>query len=80
MVEAVPDEQMDGEMDGEMDEMEGMDPDAEGDGMDEDDEDGEDAGEKNEYVKKEYIARPWESDTLQETVEEVENFTIKNSR
>ena len=80
MVEEAPDAVMDGEMDGDMDDMEGMDQDGDEMGMDEDDEDGDEAGEKNEYVKKEYVARPWDSATLQSTIDEVEAFTVKNSR
>ena len=77
MVEAVPDEAMDGEMD--MEDMEGMDAEADENGADEEDEDG-DGEEKNEYVKKEFVARPWESETLQQTIEEVKAFTIENER
>lgn len=40
-----------------------MDPDADENGMDEDDDDA-DGEEKNEYQKKEFVARPWESDSL----------------
>jgi hypothetical protein len=45
-----------------------------GDGGD----DGEDGEGKQEYVKKEYIARPYESTSG--VLEEVENSIIKNSR
>ena len=67
-----------GEMDDAMEDMEGMDP--EENGMDED-EDGDDAdAEKNEYQKKELIARPWHSESLAQTIKEVEGFEIKNQR
>ena len=79
MTEVEMDGAMDGEMDGEMDDMQGMDPDADENGMDEDDEDA-DGEEKNEYQKKEFVARPWESDSLPQTIAEVEAFTIRNSR
>lgn len=71
---------MDGEMDGEMDDMEGMDPDADENGMDDDDDDADEHGEKVEYVKKDLVARPYHSDTLDATINEVESFTVKNSR
>jgi hypothetical protein len=48
--------------------------------MDEEDEDADGDGEKNEYQKKEYVARPWESPSLEQTIAEVEAFKIKNSR
>ena len=57
----------------------GMDAEAVENARDEEDEDGEE-GEKNEYVKKEFVARPWESDSLQDTIAQVESFTIKNAR
>ena len=69
---------MDAEMDAEMDDMEGQEHDE--NGMDDDgaEEDGE--GEKNEYKKKELVARPWESPYLEQTIKEVDEFDIKNSR
>ena len=76
MVEAAPEAGMDEGMD----EMEGMDADADENAADEEDEDGDGDGEKNEYVKKEFVARPWESGSLQQTIMEVESYTIKNSR
>ena len=75
MVEAAPEAGMDEGME----DMEGMDAEADENAPDEEDEDGED-GEKNEYVKKEFVARPWESDSLQDTIAQVESFTIKNAR
>ena len=71
---------MDGEMDEQMDEMEGQDPDVDENAMDEEDEDADENGDKNDYVKKEFVARPWESESLAQTVSEVESFTVKNSR
>ena len=70
---------MDDQMDEGMDEMDGQDP--EEAGMDEDeDEDGEN-GEKNEYVKKEYVANlDWTSKTMQDTIAEVQSYSVKNSR
>ena len=65
-------------MEGEMDDMENAEN--EDNAMDDDDEDGDENGHKNEYVKKEFVARPWTSDTLDETLAEVDAFTIKNSR
>ena len=74
------DDEMDGEMDGEMDDMEGADHDAEENGMDDEDEDGDENGEKNEYVKKEFVAGVYKSPFLEQTIAEVQSFTIKNSR
>ena len=71
---------MDPEMDQEMEDMEGHDPEAEENGMDEEDEDGDGEGEHKVFVKKELKARPYTSDTLEQTVAEVDSFTIKNSR
>ena len=62
------------------DDMEGMDPDADENGMDDDDDDADEHGEKVEYVKKDLVARPYHSDTLDATINEVESFTVKNSR
>ena len=59
MVEAAPEAGMDEGME----EMEGMDPEAD-ENVDDEDEDG-DGEEKNEYVKKEFVARPWESEFLE---------------
>ena len=48
--------------------------------------DGEDdeleEGDENEkkYVKKEYVAQPYNSEYLEKTIEEVEALSIKNSR
>ena len=75
MAEAAPEPGMDEQME----DMEGMDAEADENAPDEEDEDGEE-GEKNEYVKKEFVARPWESDSLQDTIAQVESFTIKNAR
>jgi len=69
---------MSDDMDDQEVDMEGQDPD-EGQ-MEDEDEDAEDGGEKNEYQKKEFVARPWKSDTLEQTIKEVEAFTVKNSR
>lgn len=66
---------MDGEMDDAMDDMEGMDP--EDAAMDDEDDDGEG---KDEYKRKELIARPWNSPYLEQTIKEVEEFSIKNTR
>ena len=52
-----------------------VDEDGEGDG---DGEDGDDGDAKAEYVKKEYFARPYESETGM--LEEVEQSIVKNSR
>ena len=86
--EAAAADAMDGEMDEQMEDMEGNgqryqgegDPDADENGMDDDDDDGDENGEKNEYIKKEFVARPYHSDYLAQTVSDVESFTIKNSR
>lgn len=69
---------MDGEMDEQMDDVEGGDADE--NGMDDDEEASDANGEKNEYVKKEYVAEPYDSPWLAQTISEVESFTIKNSR
>lgn len=69
---------MDGEMDDQMDDVENGDADE--NAMDDDDEASDANGDKNEYVKKEFVARPYESTHLAKTVAEVEAFTIKNSR
>ena len=74
MAEAAPEAGMDEGME----EMEGMDAEADENAPDED-EDGEEE-EKNEYVKKEFVARPWDSESLQDTIAQVETYTIKNSR
>lgn len=66
------------EMDEQMEDMEGAEVDE--NGMDDDEDEGDENGEKNEYVKKEYVARPYDSATLETTISEVEAFTIKNSR
>lgn len=72
---------MDGEMDDQMDEMDGQEGEGEdNNAMEDEDEDGDDNGEKNEYVKKEFVARPWHSEHLTTTIAQVEAFTIKNSR
>lgn len=52
-----------------------MDEDVEGDG---DGDDGEDGDAKAEYVKKEYFARPWVSNTGM--LEEVQDSIVRNSR
>ena len=46
------------------------------------DEDGEDAddGQEKKYVKKEYVARPYNSEFVQQTQDEVEALSIKNAR
>ena len=73
MVEAAADAAaMDGEMDDQMDDMEGMENDELGMDDDEGDDDGE--GEKNEYKKKELVARPWDSPYLEQTIKEVDEF------
>lgn len=41
-------------------------------------EDAEDDGEKKEYVKKDFVAKPYSSDGITET--EVNNLIVKNSR
>ena len=74
------DDEMDNDMDDQMDDMEGVDHDAEENGMDDEDEEGEENGEKNEYVKKEFVAGVYKSQTLEQTIAEVQSFTIKNSR
>ena len=76
MVEAAPEAGMDEGME----EMEGMDAEADENAIDDEDEDADGEGEKNEYVKKEFVARPWESDSLANTIEQVEGFAIKNAR
>ena len=55
---------MDGEMDEQMEEMEGHDPEADENAVDEEDEDADADGEKNDYVKKEFVAQPYESEHL----------------
>ena len=62
---------VEGEMDEQMDDMEGQDVDAEENGMDDEDEDGDENGEKNEYVKKEFVAGVWNSDCLEQTIADV---------
>ena len=72
---------MEGEMDEGMEDMEGQDPEADEHAMDDDDEEGDGDGEKNEYVKKEYVANPdWTSKTMAATIAEVESYSVKNSR
>ena len=78
MVEAAPDAAMDNEMDEQMDDMEGQENDE--NGMDEEDEGDDENAEKNEYQKKDLVARPYESEFLAGTVKEVEEFTFKNQR
>lgn len=80
MVEAAAENAMDGEMDEQMEDMDGQDVDGEENAMEDEDEDGDDNGEKNEYVKKEFVARPWDSESLQTTIAQVEAFSIKNTR
>ena len=46
--------------------------------MDEEDEGDDENAEKNEYQKKDLIARPYDSEWLAATVKEVEEFTFKN--
>ena len=72
------DAQMEGDMEEQVEDMEGQDP--EEGVMDNEDEDAEDGDQKNEYQKKEFVARPWVSDSLEQTIKEVEAFTIKNTR
>lgn len=79
MVEAAPVLGMDGEMDEQNEDMDGQDPE-EGEAMEDEDDDGDENGEKNEYVKKEFVARTWDSETLAKTIEQVEAFSIKNTR
>ena len=56
----------------EMDAVEDMEGEEMGDGENEEgEEDGEDGNEKK-WVKKEYIAKPYESDHIEKTLEEVE--------
>lgn len=69
---------MDPEMD-EMDDMEGMDPEADENQMDDDDEDG-DGDDKNEFARKQFVARPYQSDTLEEVSKQVADFTVQNAR
>lgn len=69
---------MDGEMDEQMDDMEGQEHDE--NGMDEEDEGDDENAEKNEYQKKELVARPWHSEFLANTIKEVEDFAIRNQR
>ena len=76
MVEAAPEAGMDEGME----EMEGMDAEADENALDEEDEDADGEGEKNEYVKKEFVARAWDSESLQTTIAQVEAFTVKNTR
>ena len=76
MAEAAPEPGMDEGME----EMDGMDAEADENAPDEEDEDGDGEEEKNEYVKKEFVARPWESESLQDTIAQVESYTIKNAR
>ena len=47
---------MDGEMDEQMEDMEGHDPEADENAVDEEDEDADADGEQNDYVKKEFVA------------------------
>ena len=79
MSEVAADAAMDGEMDEQMDEMEGMEPDE--NAMEDEDEENEEGGDKPEFEgKKEFVARPWKTDHLDDTIKEVESFSIKNSR
>jgi len=78
MAEVAADALMGGEMDEQMDDMEGQDP--EENGMDDDDGDEDGEGEKNEYKKKELVAKPWHSEYVEQTTKEVEEFAIKNQR
>ena len=48
-------------------------------GEDEELDEGEDGNEKK-YVKKEYIAKPYHSDYVEKTIEDVEALSVKNSR
>ena len=48
-------------------------------GEDEELDEGEDGNEKK-YVKKEYVAKPYHSDYVEKTVEDVEALSVKNSR
>lgn len=79
MVEAA-DPAMDGEMDEQMEDMDGQDPDGEENAMEDEDDEGDENGEKNEYVKKEFVARPWDSESRATTIQQVEAFAIKNTR
>lgn len=80
MSEVAADAAMDAEMDEQMDEMEGQENEGDENGMDEEDEDADENGDKIEYKKRDFIARPWESESLAQTIQEVESFSIKNSR
>ena len=48
--------------------------------MEEDELDDGDEGTEKKYVKKEYIARPYNSEFVEKTAEEVEALSIKNAR
>ena len=48
--------------------------------MEDEEDDGDENGDKNDYVKKDFVARPYDSPHLASTIAEVEAFTIKNSR
>ena len=48
-------------------------------GEDEELDEGEDGNEKK-YVKKEYVAKPYHSEYVEKTVEDVEALSAKNSR
>ena len=81
MSEVPADAAMDGEIDDQMDDMEGMDGEMDENAMDEEDEENEGDGEKQEFEgKKEFVARPWHTDHLDQTIKEVESFAIRNSR
>ena len=78
MADPAADAAMEGEMEGEMDDMEGMEGDE--NAMDEDEEGDDENAEKNEYQKKDLVARPYDSQWVAQTAKEVEDFTFKNQR
>ena len=81
MSEVPADPAVNGEMDDQVEDMEGMDGEMDENAMDEEDEENEENGEKQEFEgKKEFVARPWHTDHLEQTIKEGESFAIKNQR
>ena len=50
------------------------------DNMDDEELDDADDGQEKKYVKKEYVARPYDSEFVKQTEEEVHALSIKNQR
>ena len=65
---------------GEAPAAEGEQPEEGAENMEEDELDDNEEGNEKKYVKKEYIARPYNSEFVEKTAEEVEALSIKNAR